>query len=173
MKTQKTFVIFTFLILSGKTLAYQQVQQESSVSSGGNISQTYPTSPVTTTSATTATAVKDSGVISATNVQVSNSNSQTSAASAPQLGVRDMKVTSDGKCKIGSISRTWAGSPCAKVYGPTAPTQATSSSSGASTSKGNSYVGSVYESSLQTPSSNESTALDAPVGMNQNYTSPE
>ncbi len=61
--------------------------------------------------------------------------SLSTATSYPQLGVRDMKVTVDGQCKIGTAAGPWSNSACAKVYGPTAPTSGSSPVLSSSTSK--------------------------------------
>ena len=163
MKSHNTLLLASLIVFSTNALAYQQLQQESSISSGGTISQTYPT-----TTTTTATPVRDTSITSVTDVQVSSSSSQTSASSAPQFGVRDMKVTSDGKCKIGSNSRAWAGSPCAKVYGPTAPTQSASAGTGTGTS-----IGSVYDSAVKSPTySNTTSSSTSSTGINSTFSSP-
>ena len=40
----------------------------------------------------------------------------------PQFGINDVKPTSSGGCSVrGITSGAWAGSPCEKIYGPTAP----------------------------------------------------
>ena len=41
---------------------------------------------------------------------------------APQFGINDVKPTSSGGCSVrGTTSGAWSGSPCEKLYGPTAP----------------------------------------------------
>jgi hypothetical protein len=172
MKTLKSLIILSIVSISTQALSYVQVQQEPSSSyTGPTTSQTFPT--------TTVKPIKDTGVLPGTSVQNfsevkdTESQSSNSAPSTPQFGVRDLKVSADGKCKIGSTSRVWAGSPCAKVYGPTAPTQATSSSSGASTSKGNIYSGSIYEKAVAgAPLKSDFLDSEAPVGINKNFAAP-
>ena len=41
----------------------------------------------------------------------------------PQFGINDVTPTASGGCKVRGItdSGAWAGSPCEKLYGPTAP----------------------------------------------------
>ena len=41
----------------------------------------------------------------------------------PQFGINDVKPTSAGGCSVRGITSSgpWAGSPCEKLYGPTAP----------------------------------------------------
>ena len=40
----------------------------------------------------------------------------------PQFGINDVTPTTSGGCKVrGITSGAWAGSPCEKIYGPTAP----------------------------------------------------
>ena len=41
----------------------------------------------------------------------------------PQFGINDVKATTSGLCKVRGIPNPgpWAGSPCEKLYGPTAP----------------------------------------------------
>jgi len=41
---------------------------------------------------------------------------------APQFGINDVKPTSSGGCSVrGITSGAWSGSPCEKIYGPSAP----------------------------------------------------
>lgn len=174
MKALKSLSILSMICISSNAFSYQQIQQESPSSSGkGTISQTFPT-----TTTTTVKPIKETGVLPGTSVQNfsevkdKESSSSISASSTPQFGVRDIKVSADGKCKIGSTSRVWAGSPCAKVYGPTAPSQAASSSSGTSTSKGNT-IGSVYDKAVGGISlKSDFSDSEAPVGINKNFAAP-
>ncbi len=175
MRALKSLTILSMICISSNAFSYQQIQQESpSSSGGGTISQTFPIST------TTVKPTKDIDVLSGTSVQNfsdvvkdTESQSSSSAPSNPQFGVRDLKVSADGKCKIGSTTRVWAGSPCAKVYGPTAPTQSASSSSGTSTSKGNISVGSVYDKAVGgTLLKSDFSVTEAPVGINKNFAAP-
>ena len=55
-----------------------------------------------------------------------------------QFGVRDVEITADGNCRVGSEVGPYAKSPCEKVYG--AKNAASSSSSSSSSSSGTSAV---------------------------------
>jgi hypothetical protein len=94
------------------------------------------------------------------------------ATSYPQLGVRDMKVTVDGQCKIGTVAGPWSNSACAKVYGPTAPTVGSSPVLSSSTSKfGTAYATLKTSSSSTTPLS-DSALLQTQESSTTTTTSP-
>jgi len=60
------------------------------------------------------------------------------APDAPtQFGVKDVEITADGQCRVGSDVGPYSKSPCEKIYGAK---NATSSSSSSSSSSDTSYL---------------------------------